>query len=569
MARRKSVSVYEQANTASVNDVKRYRVGAYLRLSKEDSLTGTSASIDNQGKIIETFLGINPIEFELVETYVDDGLTGVTDDRAGFQRMIDDCTARRINCIIVKDGSRFARNYADCEYYVEEFFKIHNVRFICLDNPRVDSVKDPSSVSGMQFHFTNYFNEYFVKQTSEKILQTFADKRKRGEFIGAFAPFGYKKDPGNKNRLIIDEEAAVIVKKIFDLYVNEGRSMRQVCMELTGIGIPSLLQYQRANGQNIVPGNIPKEYTWNYNSIRKILKDERYCGHMIQGKSARISYKNKRHVAKPEEEWDVVYNTHEPIIEEELFQKAQMLLGRTTRVSPVGERSKYSGFLFCAKCGYALSCKRSNRSTKARGYVCKYYLMTRKCEALHTTEATLDERILYAIRSQVVLLSELEQVYNKILSVDKSVDNSKLLQTSLEKLQKHLQKLEVKSHRLYDSYDEGIISKELYASRAGALSEETESVNAKIDAVKKEARQSKQVKQNTTNYLNLFKKHENIHEVDRELLVALVDKILIENINDVPRLSNKSTKKVTVVFNFQDEYTALFRFINENKLVDF
>jgi len=194
MARKKSKSIYEQKNATSStysNDSKIYRVGAYLRLSREDDYAGISTSIENQGKIIDTFLQDNPLEFELLQTYIDDGLTGVTDNRASFQRMIEDCKLQKINCIIVKDGSRFARNYADCDYYVKEFFKIHIIRFICLDNPRVDSVKDPSSVSSMQFHFTNYFNEYHVKQTSEKVLQTFDDKRKRGEFIGAFAPYGF------------------------------------------------------------------------------------------------------------------------------------------------------------------------------------------------------------------------------------------------------------------------------------------------------------------------------------------------------------------------------------------
>ena len=264
MARKKSVSVYENLNRTDFNHSMKYKVGAYLRLSKEDAVSGVSASIDNQGRIIETYLHDNPSEFELVQTYVDDGFTGVTDDRANFQKMIEDCTLKKINCIIVKDGSRFARNYADCEYYVEEFFKVHNIRFICLDNPRVDSIKDPSSVSGMQFHFTNYFNEYFVKQTSEKILQTFDDKRKRGEFIGSFAPFGYKKDPNNKHHLLVDDEAAQIVRKIFDLFVNKSYSVRQICALFNDKGIPTMLQYMRANGQNIVPNIVPKVYTWNY-----------------------------------------------------------------------------------------------------------------------------------------------------------------------------------------------------------------------------------------------------------------------------------------------------------------
>ncbi|MCL2619501.1 MAG: recombinase family protein [Defluviitaleaceae bacterium] len=568
MARKKVASLFEDVNGINGYVSKKYRVGVYLRLSKEDALSGVSASIDNQGKIIDTYLQDNPLEFELVHTYVDDGLTGVTDDRVNFQRMIEDCKTQKINCIIVKDGSRFARNYADCEYYVEEFFKIHNIRFICLDNPRVDSVKDPRSVSGMQFHFTNYFNEYFVKQTSEKILQTFGDKRRRGEFIGSFAPFGYKKDPKNKHLLIVDDEAAEIVRKIFDLFVNKGRSVRQICLEFNEKGIPTMLQYMRTIGHNIVPNIVPKTYSWNYHSIRKILRDEKYCGHMVQGKASRISYKNKKQIKKPVEEWVVVRNTHEPIIDEEVFQKAQTLIGRSTRVAPDGERSKYSGLLFCSKCGYAINCKRSGR-TRERGYVCKFYQMTKKCEPLHITEVSLDERVLYAVRSQIALLAELEQVCNNIMVSEQYVDDSKILLSSLEKLQKQLQVLEAKSHRLYDSFDDGTITKELYSSRSQSLNEEIESVKDKMAKVRKEMQQYKDVTERTTDYLEYFKKYETVTEVDRELLVALIDRILIENVNDAPRRHNMTVKKVTVVFNFQDEFKALEQFIEENALVSF
>jgi len=420
----------------------------------------------------------------------------------------------------------------------------------------------------MQFHFTNYFNEFFVKQTSEKILQTFDNKRKRGEFIGSFAPFGYKKDPNNKHQLVVDEEAANIVRKIFDLYVNKGYSVRQICIEFNDKGIPSILQYMRTNGHNIIPNIVPKEYAWNYYGIRKILKDEKYCGHMVQGKSSRVSYKNKTQLKNPKEEWVTVYNTHEPIIDSDLFQKAQTMTERVSRVSPTGERSKYSYLLYCSKCGHAINCKRSGRD-RERGYVCKFYQMTKQCEALHITEVALDERVLFAVRSQIAMISEMEQVYKNILVSQKLVDDSKILSSSLEQLQKQLQTLEAKTHRLYDSFDDGTITKELYISRSKTLNEEMEDVTDQITKLKKQIRRYKEVPDKTNNYLDIFKKYENVNEVSRELLVELVDKILIENINDVPRRHNMTAKKVTVVFNFQDEYKALEQFINENKLVSF
>jgi len=289
---------------------------------------------------------------------------------------------------------------------------------------------------------------------------------------------------------------------------------------------------------------------------------------MVQGKSARISYKNKKQISKSKDNWVIVRNTHEPIVDEELFQKAQFLISRPTRVSPTGERSKYSGLLFCSKCGYAVNCKRSSRN-KERGYVCKFYQMTKKCEPLHITEASLDERVLYAVRSQVALLSELEQIYNNILVSHKHVDDSKILQSSLESLQKQFQTLEAKSHRLYDSYDDGTITKDLYVSRSQSLNDEKESVSDKISKVKKEIMQYKDVTVRTNDYLEHFKKYETVTDIDRELLVELVDKIFIENISDIPHRQNMTAKKVTIVFNFQDELKALEQFVEENKLVNF
>ena len=602
MARKPSESVFSNVACIQSTVSGKWRVGAYLRLSKEDaerssnesapskesnecfrrmleqyakmhlsSYSEFSGSIINQWKRIDTFLNDNILELELVRVYIDDGLSGATDDRVDFQNMIEDCKDKRINCIVVPDSSRFARNYADCEYYVEDFFKVHSTRFIALGSPHVDSVKDPSSVSGMQFHFTNYFNEFFLKQTSDKIRSTFNDKRIRGEYIGSFSPYGYKKDPDNKNKLIVDEDAAEIVRKCFDLFVNKGYSIRQICIEFNKMGIPSILQYMRANGSKIVPNKKPRIYAWNYRALRKLLSEEKYCGHMIQGKSAKVSYKNKKLIDKPKEEWVVVRNTHEAIIEEELFQKAQTLLERPTRVSPTGERSRYSGFMYCGKCGYAMNRKRTGRSKVCGeyGYVCRFYQSTKQCEPLHITEDSLDERVLYAIRSQIALLSEMEDVYSRIIVSKNYADESKILQSSLDKLEKQLKTLESKTHRLYDSYDEGTISKELYTSRSKALEDEISDVKEKIAKVQKEIRQYKDVKETTSGYFETFKKYETVTEVDRELLVALVDKIFVENLYDLPRRHNLRPKKVTIVFKFQDEYSMLERFIAENKLVNF
>ena len=199
------------------DNIKQWRVGEYLRLSKDDLSVGTSKSIEHQQAIIHNFIDADPLQFMLAETYVDDGISGATaEHRPAFQQLIEDVKSGLINCVITNETSRFARNVADAEHYVNTVFPTYETRFIALGSPRIDSYDDPESVDGMQFHFENYFNEYYVKVTSKKVRNVFAMKFKKGEFIGSYAPYGYAKDPANKNRLVVDEEAAEIVKRIFE-----------------------------------------------------------------------------------------------------------------------------------------------------------------------------------------------------------------------------------------------------------------------------------------------------------------------------------------------------------------
>jgi DNA invertase Pin-like site-specific DNA recombinase len=326
-----------------------------------DENSGTSLSIDNQKSIILNFIEDDPLQFMLADTYIDDGISGATaEKRHEFQRLIEDVKAGIINCVITNDTSRFARNVADAEYYVNTVFPIHDTRFIALGSPRIDSYEDPESVDGMLFHFENYFNEYYVKMTSKKIRKVFDMKTKRGEFIGSYAPYGYAKDPDNKNKLVVDEEAAEIVKRIFSMFVYDKLSLRAVAMRLNDMGVLPPREYKITKGitPNSRPAKIP---SWHYNTVKIILSDEKYCGHMVQGKLKNISYKVKKAKRQDPEDWVIVRNTHEPIIDEELFQKAQVLLVRPSRAttSGNGEKSLYSSFLYCEKCGFVMSRERN------------------------------------------------------------------------------------------------------------------------------------------------------------------------------------------------------------------
>ena len=543
--------------------IKQWRVGAYLRLSKEDETAGTSLSIDNQKGIILSFIEDDPLQFALAETYIDDGISGVTaEHRPAFRQLIDDVKSGMINCVITNDTSRFARNVADAEYYVNTVFPTHDVRFIALGSPRIDSYDDPESVDGMQFHFENYFNEYYVKMTSKKIRKVFEMKTKRGEFIGSYAPYGYAKDPENKNKLVVDEEAAEIVKKIFSLFVYEKLSLRALALRLNDMGVLPPQEYKVSKGitPNSHRASIP---SWHYSSVKMILGDEKYCGHMVQGKLKNISYKVKKAKRQDPEDWVVVKNTHEPIISEELYQKAQTLLERPSRATRTGEKPMYSGFLYCNKCGHVLSRGR-NKDRGKYHQRCGFHEMTRKCRPLHVSEQLLDEQLLFAVKSQIVMVTEMDALKNEILQSNSFIDDSKILKSNLSQLEKERERLEAKSHRLYDDYSEGIIDKELYISRSALLKRELEAAKDRVAKIQIEMRQFKKVQTVTDDYAERFKKYEIVSEITRELLVDLVDRILVDKVDSADGNRKKQRKYIKVVFKFADEHRALTSFIAEN-----
>jgi len=244
------VVIERNVKTVKIGKEKQWRVGEYLRLSKEDENAGTSLSIENQKAIIHDFLEESPLQFTLVETYIDDGISGATaQHRPAFQQLIEDVKSGLINCVITKDTSRFTRSVSDAEYYINTVFPTHDVRFIALGSPMIDSYEDPESVEGIQFHFENYFNEHFVKMTSKKIRKVFEVKTKKGEFIGSYAPYGgYGKDPASKNKLVVDGEAAEIVKKIFDMFVYDKLSLRAVALRLNDMGVLPPREYKVTKG---------------------------------------------------------------------------------------------------------------------------------------------------------------------------------------------------------------------------------------------------------------------------------------------------------------------------------
>ena len=330
-----------------------YDAALYLRLSKDDMEEGgaksESNSIANQRELLRSFVKSQP-DIQIFDIYVDDGYSGGNFDRPEFKRMTTDIEAGKVNCVIVKDLSRFGREYIEAGRWIEKTYPALNVRFISVTD-QFDSKTADFSEKSFVVPIKNFVNESYCRDISGKVRSHQKIKREKGEFIGAFAPYGYCKDPENKNCLVIDSYAADIVRKIFSWKI-DGFSLGAIAEKLNVRHVQSPKEYKKANGENYNSGfhsaDTPK---WSAVQIKRILTNEVYIGNMVQGKQERISYKVKQRLDKPESEWVKVENTHPAIIRQNDFDVVQKLLQYDGRASKTSDSANFfSGFVFCGDC---------------------------------------------------------------------------------------------------------------------------------------------------------------------------------------------------------------------------
>lgn len=374
-----------------------WKVGVYLRLSKEDARR-ESASIANQRAILLDYLNH---EFQdpwtLTQVYTDDGRTGTDDSRPAFQSLIRDVERGKVNCVLCKTLSRAFRNYADQGYYLEEFFPRHRTRFIALGSPRVDSYLHPDAVQwGLEIPINGILNDRYAAKTSADVRRTLDMKRRRGEFIGSFAPYGYAKDPENKHALVPDPAAAQVVRQVFQWYA-QGLGQGGIAQKLNEAHVPNPTAYKTAQGLHYRRPGQAGDGLWSAGSIGRLLKNPVYAGTMVQGRQEVVSYKVHETRAVPEGAWFVVENTHPPLVPPEVFQQVQTRLRQPAR-RPPGEAVPhlFAGLLRCAGCGGAMSRK------TAKGFV--YYTCSthrRKSKTACTPHTIRADRLRLAVAAQL------------------------------------------------------------------------------------------------------------------------------------------------------------------------
>lgn len=558
MAGRKS----KYSCSENITNKKIWSVALYIRLSQEDEDNGKdkleSNSVTSQKTLLNEFVEEHD-DFAIYDTYIDDGFTGTNFNRPSFQRLLEDIKNGNINCVIVKDLSRFGRNYIEVGNYIEQVFPLFNIRFIAI-NDLVDSFKNPASTNTILVPFKNLINDEYCRDTSIKIRTSLNGKKKKGEFIGAFPAYGYLKDPKDKHKLVIDKSVVDIIRNIFNWNVNEGLGKLAICHRLNDLGILNPTGHKKLelkqNYKNF--GTQDNTYTWTPSTIRKILNNEVYIGNTVQGKRRTKSYKVHKIESVPKEEWVKVENTHEPIIDKEIFEKAQEMSNRDTKVSQkTKELSVWAGFLKCSDCKRAMNKK---SSTNKRGSMYEYYICStyRKKSHMLCTKHTikvekLSQAVLQAINLHIDLLIDIDEIIRKINKSSYQKAKNENIDNIINSKQKDISKISNFKMNLYEDWKNGDITKEEYLQYRQKYENNIERLKRNIDRLQKEKYKNHNVNKN--DWIEKFIMHRGITELSRDIMMELIDSIYVYEDGNI-----------SIKFKFEDEFKRCLEYIENKKI---
>ena len=536
-----------------------FRVAIYLRLSKEDDDLSCSSgaksesnSISNQRKLIYDFMKSHT-ELELYDEYKDDGKSGSNFDRAEFQRMMKDIEAGKVNCVIVKDQSRFGRDYIDVGKYKEKIFPKLGVRFITI-NEGYDSLSATSS-DDLAFTINSFVYDFYIRDISTKIRTNLTAKKQNGEYAGAFVAYGYVKDSDDKSKLVVDPFAANVVRDIFRWKI-EGLSPQNIAVRLNELGIPSPAEYKRLSGSNYKTSfQTSSKAIWSHVSVRRILKNEIYLGVMIQGKRTTPNYKTKTVVTKAESEWLRVEGTHEAIISVRDFELVQELLNDDTHCR-AGDVTVpvYAGRIYCGDCG--ATAVRKTVSYAGKRYV--YYVCNANkhdktvCSRHSIREDVLDQVIYQTVRHQIDLLLDVDKALRQFENLSWEKHKLKQLDASIEIQEEAVRKNNTLRLGIYEDLRAGLLDRSEYESLKKELAERIAEATAAIEKLNKEKREILDGVSKQQSWIEQFRQYENVTELTRPMVIHLIERInIFEDSN------------MEIVFRHRNQIEEILQFISE------
>lgn len=529
--------------------LKQWHCAAYVRLSQEDGDKTESDSVVNQRQLIRNFVQ-NHSDLEIVGEYADDGYSGVNFDRPGFIQMMEDVRQGKIDCIIVKDLSRLGRNYIEAGKYLEVIFPSLKVRFIAI-NDNMDTGCTQTDADIFTIPFKILFNDMYSRDISLKVRSQLDVKRKRGDFVGNFACYGYKKDSENHNHLVVDPEAADVVRQIFVMTI-QGISASHIADELNRQGVLCPLEYKRRQGLKVSTNfQTHDRAMWTHNTVLRILKNEFYLGVTVQGKRTSLNHKCRTLTMKPESEWDRVEGTHDPIISRSQFDAVQALLRRDTRTAPDQESLYlFSGFLQCGDCGRNMVRRQRKYKDRTYGYyTCAGYHHKSGCSSHMISEDKLYDAVLSAIQAQFAAIIELDRLMQYANDLPDSPDSAHRFEVQLAQLDDEIRKNQRMKMFLLEHLHDGLLTKDDYEELRTLYDERIRNINISRTYVE-EMRDNARKMMQENEWLESFKSHPRIVSLDRMLLSEFVDVIEVFE-----------GKRITIHFKFEDQIRRIRNYL--------
>lgn len=528
---------------------------AYYRLSQEEANEGQSSSILNQEKIVRDYCARNGIA--LLDSFVDDGWSGGNFERPGFQAMMRALEFGKANMVITKDLSRLGRDMRESSYYAEQFFPEHQIHYIAIaDN-------FDSELENVMAPFQFAMNEVYLRDSSRKVRDVFKMKRSKGEYC-ACAPFGYKKDPKNKNHLIPDEETAPIVTSIFQRSA-AGKSCITIAQELSNEGVVTPLKYRALYRDNFTDAGAARatDY-WNYTTVKRIIKNEVYLGKTVLGKTRKVSLKSKKKISVPKEDWVVTEGTHIPLVDQMTFDKAQFNLGKGSRDYRQYDHVRKSilgGIAICSLCGYSLC----SSGTVYKGEREKYWFLScnhkskrfeNPCQGVNIKYSDLLELVRQDLNSLINLTdAEIDALVNGVLEEMNDASAEKERESKIEKSQARLNVISRTIEKLYFDNAGGKLSDSRLETMVAKLEKEATTLEASLEDLTAPS-PAAEVRSNYEKFFQLAKQYSNIEVLDRDILLTFIDRIVVgpkilpDGYIKAPRKHASYQQSVTIYYKF-------------------
>lgn len=546
-----SARAIKSKGAANMSKINSYNACIYARLSRDDGDKLESDSIINQKALIRDFLSKHP-EIHAVSEKTDDGYSGVNFDRPAFQEMMEDIRSGKINCVVVKDLSRFGRNYIEAGNYIERVFPFLGVRFIAI-NDNYDSL-DRNQSDSLIIPFKNLINDAYCKDISVKIRSQLEIKRKKGQFIGAFAAYGYLKDEEDHNKLVVDTYASEIVRAIFKWKI-QGMSQGRIANKLNMQGVLCPMEYKLSLGMKVQTNfRVHKKALWSSKAVTRILTNEIYTGVLVQGKVGTPNYKIKKIMPRDEADWIRVEGVIPVIIDRDMFDSVQMILAKDIRIAPE-EDVVYplSGFVKCADCGQNMVRKSYNAGGKSYSYfICSTRKAGKGCSTHSISEEKLMDVVLQMVSKQIDSVCEMEKMLDIVDSLPEKQANVFNYDAQVVKLKEEIERNKSFKLRLYENLQEGLIGQDEYFLFKKSYAAKIAEAEAAIMAIEDEREQAVSRNRDSLSWMETFKKYRNITSVNRSMVVDLIRQV---NVFEGGRAE--------VVFRYADEAEKVVRMLED------